>query len=205
MSGGRIVLAGDSESVGPRTFLVARLNANGSPDLDFGDFGLTVTGFGTGGAGATALALQPNGRTVVVGDSASSGQSADVALARYSGSGLLDGSFDGDGKRIVPLSAGFDRAMDVRVQLNGKIVIAGVSQNDAALMRFHADGSSDTGVVLTSPGPLGGGFEALTLQPDGKIVAAGGARMDLYNGDLAVVRYHGDVVDLIFADGFDGP
>jgi uncharacterized delta-60 repeat protein len=202
---GRIVLAGDTESVGPRAFYVARLDSTGAQDWDFGSFGNVLTPFGAGGAGARGVAIQSDGRIVVAGDTRSaSGAPTDTALARYHESGSLDSTFDGDGKLIVALAAGYDYAADVQVQSNGKILIVGGADSDAAFTRLDASGAPDIGLVLTPLGPDGGSFASLALQPDGKVVAAGTAFINGYDFDFAVARYHGDFVDVIFADGFEG-
>jgi uncharacterized delta-60 repeat protein len=103
------------------------------------------------GAEVAAAALQSDGRIVVAGYSLVSG--VDVALARYNVDGSLDVSFGGDGTVVVDLGAGEgDAALDVVVQSDGKIVIAGVADppgpggdsEDFLLARFDPDGGLDT-------------------------------------------------------------
>jgi uncharacterized delta-60 repeat protein len=60
---GRIVVAGSTSG----DFAIARLNPNGSPDTTFGAAGKATVDFG-GPTFANAVALQPNGRIVVVGE-----------------------------------------------------------------------------------------------------------------------------------------
>ena len=84
---GRIVVAG-IPAAGTGTFVLRRLLAGGAPDGSFGTGGQTqVPGAGT--AGATALALQPDGRVLVAGPG------PDAALARLSGDAvpMCDGRF----------------------------------------------------------------------------------------------------------------
>ncbi len=78
------------------------------------------------------------------------------------------------------------------MQKDGKIVVAGISNNNFAIARYHTDGSLDTtfnptgglpGTVMTDFGGNDRGF-AVTLQKDGKIVVAGRS-----SGDFAVARY----------------
>lgn len=59
-------------------------------------------------------------------------------------------------------------------------------------------------MVLTPLGP-GVAFGGVAPQPDGKIVAGGGAFVEGGDVDSAVARYWGDTIDRIFADGFQGP
>jgi uncharacterized delta-60 repeat protein len=77
-----------------------------------------------------------------------------------------------------------------------KIVVAGSSDGLFAVARYNANGSPDTsfgddGIVTT---PVGNGLDeilALTIQPDGKILAAG-ASVNGSNADFAMVRYNTD-------------
>jgi uncharacterized delta-60 repeat protein len=98
------------------------------------------------------------------------------------GAGELDPSFDGDGKVVTDFvradRSRVDRAFDVAVQADGKIVAVGVSSRgnfaiDFAITRYNLDGSLDStfgggdGQVLTD---LGGddSASAVAIQADGK-------------------------------------
>jgi uncharacterized delta-60 repeat protein len=65
---GKIVAAGVSDKI----FALARYNANGSLDASFGTGGKVTTAVGSS-SGASALAIQANGKIVVVGSSLNSG------------------------------------------------------------------------------------------------------------------------------------
>src|SRR5262249_10129487 len=115
-------------------------------------------------------------------------------LARYRPNGSLDPSFGGGGyvetHSAYPV---FVRA--VALQPDGKIVVAGSSSPPDAngatefmVARYNSDGSPDTtfgadGVTSTAFPELGGpptsAADALAIVPDGRIVAAGSARVDL--------------------------
>jgi uncharacterized delta-60 repeat protein len=96
--------------------------------------------------------------------------------------GGIDLSFRGTGIAITPVR-GSSRATAIVQQADGKLVAAGESTSGGgqarfALVRYNADGTLDptfgagTGIVTT----LVRGYtnaNALVLQPDGKIVAAG--------------------------------
>ena len=75
-SGGKIVAAGASGD----DFAVARYNADGSLDESFGSGGKVVTDFDNGGDYVFAVAVQPDHRIVVVGDSGFA-----LGLVRYLG------------------------------------------------------------------------------------------------------------------------
>jgi len=114
--------------------------------------------------------------------------------------GDLDPAFDGDGIVTTSISAFNDRAADLVLQPDGKLVQVGRTNNvlglegDFLVVRYNSDGSLDNsfgsgGSVATSFTSDLEQISSVTLQDDGKIVAAGNAR--LLNGDtrFAVVRY----------------
>ena len=171
--------------------------APGELDASFGGDGRQTTDFG-GSAGGAAVAIQSDGKIVVVGGSyAGAGGTHDFALARYTPDGSLDTSFDGDGKLTTDVG-GSDGARGVVIQPDGKIVAAGWSDSDSALARYNADGSLDTsfdgdGKLTTG---VGTAYD-VALQSDGKIVTVGGAAA----GGFALARYNADGS---FDTSFDG-
>lgn len=58
--------------------------------------------------------------------------------------GVLDPSFAADGKVLTPIGQTYDLAQAQAVQANGKILIAGSSGNDVAVLRYNANGLLDT-------------------------------------------------------------
>ena len=200
---GRIVVSGFDSTA--QDFVLVRYHADGSLDTTFDGDGKVSTDFG-GNEQAQDMALQADGKIVVVGLSNASGN-FDFAVARYNTDGSLDATFDGDGRASTDLNGGAsDQAFAVAIQGDGKIVVGGFSGSaDFAVVRYHTNGSLDTtfsadGIVLTD---FGGNDQvrALALQTDGKIVAAGFSNTP--TGDVAVARYHTDgTLDTAFdADG----
>jgi uncharacterized delta-60 repeat protein len=194
---GKIILVGPAKhSPFLHDFAIVRYNTDGSLDASFGTGGHVFTDFEEGHDFAYAVALQSDGRIVVAGAATIDGQE-DIALVRYTSSGLLDTSFSGDGRAILSFGVGDDDAYAVALQPNGKIIVAGYASNgsndDFALVRYLANGSLDTG--FGSGGSLVTDFVgsndlglAVALQLDGKIVVAGNAS----NGtdtDFALARY----------------
>ncbi len=196
---GKIVVAGIAEL----DFGVARYNADGILDTTFGTNGVVLTSFG-GQDGASDLALQADGKIVVVGLAVT--DKLQYGVARYNTNGSPDTTFGVGGK--VTTSFGLDdQAFAVVIQPNGKILVAGTSltptSRDFSLARYNTDGNLDNtfgngGMVTTDF--FGNLDEALdvALQSDGKIVAAGLARRQqitppfVRNDDFAVVRYNSD-------------
>ncbi|MQA74191.1 MAG: hypothetical protein GEU88_07620 [Solirubrobacterales bacterium] len=160
----------------PSVFALARYEADGSLDPSFETDGMLTTGFGAGDAAASGLALQSDGRIVVAGTVEQTSGQADLALARYNPDGSLDPSFSADG--LVTTDLGSDEtATTLAIQADGRIIVAGSSGGDFAILRYSADGSLDPsfggdGAVGVDFGGTDGAAD-VTLQADGKIVAVG--------------------------------
>jgi uncharacterized delta-60 repeat protein len=193
----------------------------GDLDASFGVGGKVITDFGENDLGR-AIALQPDGKIVVVGnagplidDNDNAITLAKFALARYLPDGTLDTTFGDDGRVTTAFEQGSPSgnegpAQAVALQADGKIVAAGYTSAPPssgvsfALARYLPDGSldatfSDDGKVTTDIGALLGlpganaRASAIVLQPDGKIVAVGGNFF---------VRYHADgTLDASFGEG----
>jgi uncharacterized delta-60 repeat protein len=182
---GKVVVAGSSIlGFSSGHVVLARYNPDGSLDTTFGMGGTVTTDFGGGFSAADALLLQPDGKVVVAGDAVpASGIGLDLALARYNPDGSLDATF-GTGGRVVSGFAEF--ANGLALQPDGRIVAVGGTGpgGDFALARYNANGSLDPafglgGTVLTDFGGADSAA-AVTLQPDGRIIAAGQAQAGLF-------------------------
>jgi uncharacterized delta-60 repeat protein len=190
---GRIVVAGEANIDGNNDFELVRYNSDGTLDTTFGSGGKVSTEFGLLEQGFSyalgySLALQPDGKIVVSGE-AFMGDGSDFALARYNNDGTLDASFGTGGKVTTNVGGRRDAAFSVAIQPDGTIIVAGLANigrgSGFALARYESDGALDTtfgsgGEVTTDFGLLDQGFSvahasSLAVQPDGKIVAGGGA------------------------------
>jgi uncharacterized delta-60 repeat protein len=159
---------------------------------------------------ADGVAIQADGKIVVAGSAGGAG-GPDFAVARYNTDGSLDPTFDGDGKVTTDFASNHDQGFAVALQADGKIVVAGeafLMDLDFALARYNTDGSLDAtfgggdGKVSTDLGlSENDAALAVAIQADGKIVAAGYVRRELfhpsYPEDFAVARFN--------ADGSPGP
>jgi uncharacterized delta-60 repeat protein len=192
-----IILAGFAVTGGGVDFALARYDSSGNLDGTFGTGGLVTTDFGAGANQAQAIALEPNGSIIVAG-TALVGASFDFALARYDTFGNLDGTFGIGGLVTTDFAGGDDRAYAVLIQPDHSIVAGGTafngSNDDFALARYDSfgnlDGSFGTGGLVTTD--FNGGndqINALALQADGKIIAAGFAVTSPANQDFALARY----------------
>lgn len=200
---GKIVVAGGARRGFSETFAVARYNPDGTLDPEFGGSGIVTTPIGVR-SDARGLALQPDGKLVVVGSANLVESTARVvAVARYDPDGTLDPSFGDAGIATTSIS-GYDEANAVRLQPDGKIVVAGISELGFLWARYGIDGTPDVtfgngGTTTRSIGLGYGSANALALQPDGKLVAVGGASTTSVRSDIALARIDGTgIVDETF-------
>ena len=186
-----------SGTIGLVTFALPSPGGTLDPTFD-GDGRITTDFFGNYDIGQ-ALAVQPDGKIVVAGY-ADNGGDFDFALVRYNPDGSLDTSFDGDGRVITNFFGYWDQAQAIVLQPDGKLVAAGYADGDGnedfALARYNPDGSLDTsfdgdGRVTTDFWGSDDHIQALALQPDGKLVAAGYADYTS-SYDFILARYNSD-------------
>ena len=207
---GRIVAAGfahTNDSI-VSDFALTRYDTSGALDPTFGTGGAVRTDFGGRFDEALAVAVQSDGRIVVAGNSSDSNGS-DMAVARYNSDGTLDPSFDGDGMALVDFGSE-SSARAVALQPDGKVVLAGwvthsvgagCCVSDFGLARLTTAGALDSsfggeGRVVTDflAGTDNGhdAAQAVLVQADGRIVAAGAGVTGATSVDFAVARYLAD-------------
>jgi len=186
---GKIIVAGSRSNSLPdsgpdRSFLVERLNSDGSPDASFGASGIATVTVAAWDFGYS-LALQPDGKVLVGGTSETGSQQA-LTFARLLPDGALDHSF-GDQGVVTTTENGHHYlyiASSLLLQPDGKVVAAGDGSSTSGpgsefgLARYFPDGSLDSsfgadGVLTTAFGADSGITRAATLQPDGRIVVVG--------------------------------
>ncbi len=190
---GEIVVAGNASP----DLAVSRLRRDGKLDRSFGDGGTVRTGLRPGLNHATDVAIQPDGKIVVVGYTRGAADGATyLIMARYRRDGSLDQGFGDNGSVITQFGTDtYVLGYGVALQEDGRIVVSGEVGNSWILARFMPDGSidsgfgNDNGVQHTDP-VLAGRAEDVAIQPDGRIVAAG---VDfggvLGSAHFAVARY----------------
>jgi uncharacterized delta-60 repeat protein len=181
---GRIVVAGSAGVDVDPEFAVVRYNTNGTLDTTFSGDGRLTREFGStgGGFGAEDVAIQADGKIVVVGDNGS-----DFAVARFNANGSIDPTFGPAASGIITKDFGGadDRARAVAIQPDGRIVVAGFRTADGgrvfAVERFSTTGfpeflgvGSVNGATGTAFGPsTSAAANDMVLQPDGRIVVVG--------------------------------
>jgi uncharacterized delta-60 repeat protein len=215
-----------SECLEPRRLLAAQpsIDLAGQLDTSFGN-GTGEISVPFGGAAITAIRssiLQPDGKTVIVGQSADPNGGVDFAVARINADGTPDSTFGTDGLVAAPQVGNTDSGFGVALQADGKIIVVGsFSQIDpgqsptfavSIVARLNTDGSVDTtfgnqGFIIgdfhsDDPGATAGEARAVVIQPDGDIVVGGGAEESSSSIAVEFARYTPDgTLDPTFATG----
>ena len=218
---GKVIVAGYHEEGASTNMVVLRVNADGTLDDSFGTAddgtanGIVNISLGDGNDVARDVAIQADGKIVVVGDSVVADGSTNIIVARLNADGSVDESFgqseDGtpNGFVAASLGEGNDTANAVALDADGKIVVAGsrVAEDGSSNMlvaRYDASGVPDAtfgasgddgtpeGFVNISLGEGNDASRDLALQADGKIVVAGDSVAADGSTNFVVARLNAD-------------
>ena len=129
-----------------------------------------------------------------------------AAPPAFAAAGDPDPTFGGDGTVLTDFAVGFDAALAVTVQDDGKIVAAGYADGatpDFGVARYLRSGAPDGSFsgdgIQTADFGEGDQANVVTVQDDGKIVAAGYAATGP-DRDLAIARFRaGGMLDPTFS------
>lgn len=180
---GKVLVAGTANGFDANHFGLLRYHADGSLDTSFGAAGRVSTVFPDVWASVNDMAVQADGKIVVVGDVYSK-----MALARYLPNGALDSSFGDNGLVVSDYASGKESALSLALRADGKILVVGyvgyvgAGGDDTALdtlvAQYNTDGSPDNafgykGRTVYAFSALRDFANALVLQPDGKILIGG--------------------------------
>ena len=203
-SDGKIVVGGGIGQYTSDDFVVSRYLSNGTLDTTFDGDGHILTDFGNIGEVVRDVAIQANGRIIAVGYSNDS-----IAIARYTTTGVLDTTFDGDGRFLRRFGTHrSDAANAVALQADGRIVVTGISHVDSSfnftnydffVMRLNSGGSLDrtfgsVGFVNMNFGYASYSYDEarnVAIQSDGRIVVTGLSQSS-FRSYVAVSRYNTD-------------
>lgn len=173
----KLVVVGSAKLTTYPQFFVTRYNTDGSVDSSgFGSNGIVTTVQGPESS-ANAVAQQSDGKLVVVGYSNSGTGISRFMTARLNGNGTMDTGFNSTGF-VFTQSGNSAKANAVKIQSDGKIVVAGNAQAGFLAMRYNTGGTLDTsgfgssGIANISFGTFAQ-CNSMVIQSDGKIVLAG--------------------------------
>ena len=172
---GKIIVAGSFTSFnGTTTNRIARLNSNGTLDTTF----TTNTGTDFVGNQIDAVAVQPDGKIICVGNFITFNGAVVNHIVRLNSNGTVDAAFTTNtGTAFSHLT------LSLAIQADGKIIVGGnfTSFNGTTsrrIARLNSDGTLDTIFTANTGGSvIGGGFsgrvESIAIQSDGKIICGG--------------------------------
>jgi uncharacterized delta-60 repeat protein len=193
--------------------------ADGDLDPTFGNGGMLMTDLGRSTDIANAVAVQADGKLVVVGQTYRRNDytDEDFVVTRYNTDGTLDNTFGVGGKARTDFPGLAAVPSSVVIQSDGKIVVAGGAfplftfLGNFEVVRYNPNGSLDTsfgnGGIVTTIFPQGSYAFDVALQPDGKIIAVGTVFVnfdpgELSDTDFALARYNPDgTPDATFGSG----
>ncbi len=182
----------------------------GTLDPTFGDGGLVRTRYEPGYVTAYDVAIQPDSKILVTGqiyDSVSH-----LAVFRYLPDGNLDVPFGDSGIAILPHSANCSFGYRLKLQPDGKIVVAGPANLggywDIAVARFLPTGKPDLafgngGIATLDISGQQDHLLGMALQPDGKVLVVGMTTKinTAFTLGMFVARFRSDgTLDKTFAD-----
>jgi uncharacterized delta-60 repeat protein len=190
---GNILVAGAATVSGNDDFALVRYYTNGVLDTTFGSGGMVTTPIGTDADDGLSVNMQADGKILVAGR-VFNGSNYDFGVLRYNSNGSVDTTFGVAGKFTYALGPGDDSAHRVLVQADGKILLAGVSQNgvndDFALLRLNSNGTLDTTFDLS--GTLGGTVSFTT----GTSPVVLDSNVQIFDTELSGTNYSGATLTL---------
>ena len=191
LPGGKILAGGFLGNI-----MLAQYSPDGKLDSSFGVNGIVMPYFpAMRYTYCYALKLQDDGKIVMTGNS----NGVSVLTARFLSNGSFDTSFAHIGYSVISSAC---LALDAAIQPDGKIIVAGqgLNGNNFFMARYLPGGTLDNdfgneGQVFSDVSSMNEFISSITLQKDGKIIAAG--RCDFnnqYNTNFrtAIVRYNND-------------
>ncbi len=195
---GKIVAAGTKFSAGHQDNSLIRYNSDGTLDITFGVGGKVQNSVGVADGGINSIKLQADGKIVASGISTNSSFSRDFAITRYNTNGTLDATFGTGGIVMFDFNNSYDFPFAMEIQTDGKIIVGGSTGQDPVydfgMIRLDTLGAIDPtfgtgGMAITDFGRPDEWANALTIQPDGKIIQCG------YSGSpyqIALARFLDD-------------
>jgi uncharacterized delta-60 repeat protein len=206
--GGKIVVAGSrmdpdkrSSADGlPFSMIVVRYRPDGRLDRSFGRRGVVTVDLRPHDSSIRDVVVLRDGRILVAGHGhLGRGTGGGPTVWCFRKSGALDRSFGTNGKAVIGNDGGLATALGL--DRTGRVVVVGrggAALGDFLVARLNANGRPDRsfggdGVVTTDFGGVDTPW-AMTLQPNGDVLAAGGTGAELGSQGVrmvAIARYLG--------------
>lgn len=216
---GRIVVGGTipAGAVGvlPGGHVVARYLSNGAVDASFGNNGAAYHNLGHADQSIADIALDADGRILVVGNRSNlGGTHTNAVVLRLNPNGSLDSTFDDDGAFEIDVEGGQDVGTRVLVAETGKILVVGTASRPGKtpdLLLFQLQSTTDPLAHAGGPYILEEGQPVLlsaaaSFDPDGDgLTFTWDVNGDGVFGDAAGVNPTLRWADLVALGIADGP
>lgn len=168
----------------------------GTLDPTFGTDGIVTTGFGTADVSVRDVAVQQDGKIVVL--CLMYDDPSYIQLVRYSVDGAIDTSFGSGGIVVHPLGYDYLGVGSLCILPNGKIMLTAYVLGHILVLRYLPDGTLDSGLTL-NPGESAY-TNAIIAQPDGKVLVVGSVR-EASTWKIGVIRL---LPNMTYDATFDG-
>lgn len=201
MSDGKIIAAGHNyyNNNDGRDFILMKLNANGTYDTSFGINGVSNVGSTGMSESINSIEILSDNKIIALGIIEISSGVYVAEVLKYNTIGLLDPTFNGNGRLNTNTTVEIYAKTDIALQNDGKILATfenSDSNNNFLLYRINSNGTYDTtfdfdGLVETY---VEGNDASNSIYYDatsGKIVLAGTVT-NATNSNFGLVRYNSD-------------
>ena len=183
--GGKIVVVGytyaiySASGLGELNWKIVSFNSNGTHDTSFNTTGVVVRGFAQNEDRINSVALQADGKIVVLGTSANNANGTVTIVGRYNADGSVDASFGPYGEGFFDIYDGGNLSRKVLLTPGGKILLGGSTLTDGfdrnlVFVQYNPNGSPDTNFGNQGASVfLHNGSESFfdfALQSDGRII-----------------------------------
>lgn len=212
---GKIVVVGGSQ-VGGYNIVVARYNSDGTPDNTFDTDGKVIVTLPNFARSRSFALLADDSMAITAYYAGSVGDNGDFAVVRLDANGAKISGFGTNG--VATASFGnLDRAEEILVQSDGKIVVSGSLGSsvpyEAAIVRFNTDGTLDStfgtgGKTRTGAAPFPADeyvrADGMAPKPDGGFLVSGWVDPDVGSDEVMLMSVTSDGVLDTTLDGGDG-
>ena len=160
-------------------FWLARLTASGALDTTFGEDGMTIVYRSPTVPGPALVEPRPDGLALVGTSVNQEGNDPQMTVWGLTSRGAPDLSFGSGGVLVVPLAPGSSRSFPSAATVNtdGRLLVTGRAGNGTQpeIVRIEPDGRVDPsfGQQGIAQGPPASCFNALIVNPSGRLLAAG--------------------------------
>lgn len=212
LDNGYLLIGGSMVNMGHVDAFVMQLDANGSPDPNFGSGGKILLNAGSNlQASAFDLYVLPSG-SILVGSYLANNSNYDMTVFKLTPGGELDSAFGTNGAAHIVRNVTNETLNALTVDANGKILVCGSTENagnyDGTIVRLNSDGTPDNsfdgnGILNFDDGNGNVEFAGIVATADDKILVSGYQTSLLPNVNGLVIRFEndGDIDSSFSTDG----